>query len=223
MPKRTFHLIAARVAPTPAVPAAALAVLASLAAIPAAHSQSAEAPAAEAAPAPAPAPAGGGGKLYRWVDKDKTVHYSDRPQPGADALEAKPAQTYSAPAPAPSSTARSTGREATGSAPPRASCSITSPTQDQVFPNVQSVMVSYRGPNDGTAQLQLGGTSAQALTAPAGQSFTISPIARGTYTATVTITGEAGGELCRTQTVTFHVRQPSLLSPVRQQMNRRAN
>ena len=87
---------------------------------------------------------------------------------------------------------------------------------------MQSVMISYRGPNDGTAQLQLGGTSSQVLTAPAGQAFTIAPIARGTYTATVTITGESGAELCRTQAVTFHVRQPSLLAPVRQQMNRRA-
>ena len=84
-------------------------------------------------------------------------------------------------------------------------------------------MISYRGPSDGTARLQLGGTSSQALTAPAGQSFTISPIPRGTYTATVSVTSEAGAELCRSPTVTFHVRQPSLLAPVRQQMNRRAN
>lgn len=219
MPKRSFHLI---VVPALAASAAALVALAPPST---AHAQSTEAPAAEAAPAAAPAPSGGGGKLYRWVDKDKTVHYSDRPQPGADALEAKPAQTYSAPAPAPSASAapRSAGREAIGPATQRASCGITSPSPDQVFPNVQSVMISYRGPNDGTAQLQLGGTSSQVLTAPAGQSFTIAPIARGTYTATVTITGESGAELCRTQTVTFHVRQPSLLAPVRQQMNRRAN
>jgi hypothetical protein len=226
MPKRSFHLIATRAIPTLAAPAAALAAFVFVLAAPA-GAQSSAAPSAEPAPAPpaaSPDGGGGGGKLYRWVDKDKTVHYSDRPQPGADALDVKPAQTYSAPAPAAATNAaRSTGREANGAARPRASCGITSPTQDQVFPNVQSVMVSYRGPNDGTAQLQLGGTSSQSLSAPAGQSFTISPIARGTYTATVTITGEAGSELCRTQTVTFHVRQPSLLSPVRQQMNRRAN
>jgi len=218
MPKRSFHLI---VVPALAASAAALVALAPPST---AHAQSTEAPAAEAAPAAAPAPSGGGGKLYRWVDKDKTVHYSDRPQPGADALDVKPAQTYSSPPPAASGGARAgTGREAKGATTPRASCGITSPTQDQVFPNVQSVMISYRGPSDGTAQLQLGGTSSASMSMPAGQSFTIAPIARGTYTATVTITGEAGGELCRTQTVTFHVRQPSLLSPVRQQMNRRAN
>lgn len=219
MPKRSFHLIASV--------AATVATLVASAPSTTARAQSTAAPAAEAAPAAAPAPASGGGsgKLYRWVDKDKTVHYSDRPQPGADALEAKPAQTYSAPARAPSASAapRSAGREAIGPATQRASCGITSPSPDQVFPNVQSVMISYRGPNDGTAQLQLGGTSSQVMTAPAGQAFTIAPIARGTYTATVTITGESGAELCRTQTVTFHVRQPSLLAPVRQQMNRRAN
>jgi hypothetical protein len=105
-------------------------------------------------------------------------------------------------------------------AAPAPSCGITSPTPDEVFPNVQSVMISYRGPTGGTAQLQLSGASPQTLSAPAGQSFTISPIARGTYTARVSITGEAGTPPCVTPPVTFHVRQPSLLAPVRQQMNR---
>lgn len=221
----TTRVIATRAAPAGMIPALAalLALLACVVLAMPAHAQSSETPAAEPAPA-APSGSGGGGKLYRWVDKDKTVHYSDRPQPGADALDVKPAQTYSSPPPAASGAARAgTGRDANGAATPRASCGITSPTQDQVFPNVQSVMISYRGPSDGTAQLQLGGTSSASMSVPAGQSFTIAPIARGTYTATVTITGEAGGQLCRTQTVTFHVRQPSLLSPVRQQMNRRAN
>jgi hypothetical protein len=152
--------------------------------------------------------------MYRWVDKDKTVHYSDRPQPGADSVPVKSSQTYSAPK-APSVQARSASAPPP---PPAASCAITSPTADQVFPNAQSVMISYAGPKGGEAELLVNG--ATRLKQPAGMAFTISPVPRGSYTATVAITSDTGAALCRTPPVTFHVTQPSLLSPVRQQMNR---
>jgi hypothetical protein len=209
MPQRTFHLIA----------------LAALAAAAALTSASRAQSPAEAASGPAP---GGttapGGRMYRWVDKNNTVHYSDRPQPGATSVPVQAPQTYSAPrvAPPPAS-----ARPASGAARPAApapTCSITSPTPEQPFPNAQSVTISYRGagggPGAGTAELQLSGALNETRRAPAGQSFTISPVPRGTYTARVSITSETGAAACVTAPVTFYVIQPSLLSPVRQQMNR---
>ena len=217
MSRKSFHLIA---------PAAALAVAGVV--LPAAHAQSqADPPPADSSAAPAAAapsgPTSPGGTMYRWVDKDNTVHYSDRPQPGAESVPVQGPQTYSTPRPpTPATRTRTAGSPA---APPPPSCGITSPTFDQVFPNPQSLTISYRGPFGGTAQLQLSGTLSETRSAQAGQSFTISPIPRGTYTATVTISGEPGTPPCVTPPVTFHVRQPSVLSPVRQQMNRapRAN
>jgi Domain of unknown function (DUF4124) len=171
-------------------------------------------PAAAASGAPAnDGPTRAGQTMYRWVDKDKTVHYSDRPQPGADSVPVQSTQTYSAPK-APPVAVRNTAAPA----PPVASCAITSPTSDQVFPNAQSVTVSYTGPKGGKAELLLNGASRQTL--PAGTAFSISPVPRGSYSATVAITSDTGAALCRTPSVTFHVTQPSLLSPVRQQMNR---
>ena len=35
---------------------------------------------------------------YRWVDSAGVVHYSDRPQPGAEKVNLPPAQTYTTPA-----------------------------------------------------------------------------------------------------------------------------
>jgi len=171
---------------------------------------------AAAAGASAPAndgPTRAGQTMYRWVDKDKTVHYSDRPQPGAESVQVQSSQTYSAPK-APPTTMRNTAAPP----PPVASCVITAPTADQVFPNAQSLTVSYSGPKGGKAELLLNGASRQTL--PAGTAFTVSPVPRGTYSATVAITSDTGAALCRTPSVTFHVTQPSLLSPVRQQMNR---
>ena len=210
MPKKPFHLI---------VPAAAAAMLAAAGAMPVVALAQADEPAAQPAPT---GPTNSGGKMYRWVDKDKTVHYSDRPQPGADSVSVPTPATYSAPR-VPSAAPRSGAGASGGPAAPAAPrCGIISPTPDQVFPNVQSVMISYRGPLGGTATLQLSGTLNDSRSAPAGQAFTIAPVPRGTYTATVSISGEPGVPPCVTPSVTFHVHQPSLLSPVRKQMNRGA-
>jgi hypothetical protein len=172
-------------------------------------------PAAAATSSPAnDGPTRAGQTMYRWVDKDKTVHYSDRPQPGAESVPVQSPQTYSAPK-APPVTVRNS---ASPTPPPAASCVITAPTADQVFPNAQSVTVSYTGPKGGKAELLLNGAPRQSQ--PAGTAFTISPVPRGTYSATVAITSDTGAALCRTPSVTFHVTQPSVLSPVRQQMNR---
>lgn len=181
-----------------------------------AAAQSTVSPAATDTAAPATGgPTRAGQTMYRWVGKDKSVHYSDRPQPGAESVPVQSPQTFSAPprpAPVP-------GRVASAAAaPPAANCAITSPSPGQTFPNAQSVTISYRGPQGGEAQLLLNGASKQ--TVPAGQAFTISPVPRGEYSASVVITSDTGAVLCRTSAVTFYVTQPSLLSPVRQQMNR---
>ena len=50
--------------------------------------------AAAAASAPAnDGPTRAGQTMYRWVDKDKSVHYSDRPQPGAESVPVQSTQT----------------------------------------------------------------------------------------------------------------------------------
>jgi len=195
---------------------ATLAVATVLLSMQLAAAQGADAPAAPPPPA-SDGPTRSGSTMYRWVDKDKTVHYSDRPQPGAESVTVQSPQTYSAPKAPP---VRASASASSTAAPPAAACGITSPSAEQVFPNAQSVTISYRGPTGGNAELLLNGAPKQTL--PAGQAFTISPVPRGTHTATVAITSDTGAALCRTPSVTFYVTQPSLLSPVRQQMNRPA-
>ncbi len=149
-------------------------------------------------------------QTYRWVDKDGTVHYSDRPQPGAERVQLPKAQTYSAPPPTSvrSSLPRNAGR------PAPVTCSISSPAPEQAFVNENSVTVSFRGPAGFTPLLLLNGVRQDAQGAGAG--FVISPIARGSYQVAVIFANPTSGvEACRTASVTFHVRQASLLSPAR--------
>lgn len=150
-------------------------------------------------------------ETYRWVDSKGVVHYSDRPQPGAEKVDLPSAQTYQAPArPAPAaSTPLRSDAAATQEAPVR--CAIVSPRPDEVFVNVPSVTIGASGPLDAAARLELNGSP---WTPPQGGSpMTVSPIARGTYSAVVVYRGSAGRDVCRTPAVTFHVRQPSVLSP----------
>ena len=73
--------------------------------------------------------------MYRWVDAQGVVHYSDQPQPGAQSIQMQSAQTYRAPAqPKPAANAAA---PASGAQPPRftyRSCAITQPTAEQEFP-----------------------------------------------------------------------------------------
>jgi hypothetical protein len=148
--------------------------------------------------------------VYVWYDKDGRPQYSDRPQAGAEQVTITPAQTYEAPQPAANTVA--TPSSARSSAPPAPGCRIVSPLPDEVFLNVPSLTVSAMGPPRGTPKLLLNGAS---IASPDGKpSFIVTPIPRGTYTAVVVFEGGQNGvPLCRTASVEFHVRQPSLIRP----------
>ncbi len=206
---------------------AMLAALAATGSLRLALAQDSTAPSSGPAAAPAPAadaPTGNarttrpGQSMYRWVDKDNTVHYSDRPQPGATQVPVQAPQTYTAPKRTPSVSAVPAAQRPASTEPTKPACRITSPTADQVFPNAQSVTISFRGPQGSSAELELNGDKAQS--GAADQPFTISPVPRGSYTAAVVVRGGTGTSLCRTPPVTFHVTQPSILNPARPQQNR---
>ncbi len=78
---------------------------------------------------------GGRTTVYRWVDPQGVVHYSDQPHPNAQKLEISGAQTFSAPPPSQtSSTAAPAPTRASG--PEYDSCAITQPTDQQMLMNV---------------------------------------------------------------------------------------
>lgn len=153
---------------------------------------------------------------YRWVDANGVVHYSDRPQPGADKVQLPPAQTYnssrpgSSPAAAASETAPAPATAAPQDTLLAGECMITAPLDEQTYNNTYSLTISAKGPMGGEVRLMLDGGVVQK--GPSAE-FLVNPIDRGMHRAIVVFTSPGGGELCRTKPVTFYVRKPTIIRP----------
>lgn len=157
------------------------------------------------------------GTMYKWVDASGTIHYSDRPQPGATEVQIDTR--------VPVGTVPPAVRATTGdsSAEPAAEfryddCSIVRPANDETLANAFSMSVGWQirpGLRSGDrVTLALDGKLLAGVS-PTGTSFTIAPVDRGTHTLMVSILDADGKGLCQSSSVTVHVRQPSLYSPTR--------
>lgn len=153
--------------------------------------------------------------IYKWVDDNGVVHYSDQPHPNAQKLEIEGVQTYSsksaavrAPAPA----------EADSSAPGVSyrGCAIAAPQDQQSLENVQSVFIRVQ--TDPTVRrgdrvfISLDGQGLNGGQAT-GMSYNVTPIERGAHTVQAQVKDTSGQTLCQTPPVTFYVHQPNLLAP----------
>lgn len=157
-------------------------------------------------------------EIYRWVDKDGVVHYSD--QPGSDKAQlinvVEPNAYDSADAAPPDSSGG--GSDDSGSSEPEAnpytSLSIVSPEPDQVFFGADAV-VSVQADLSGTLQPDhqvvffLNGNRRPAP----GLALELSGLDRGTYFLRASVLDQNGKPLITSQQTTFHVRQPSTKSP----------
>ena len=150
--------------------------------------------------------------IYKWVDENGVIHYSDQPHANAQKLQISGVQTYSANAAALSAPSAA-GEEK--QANPYQGCVIAQPLDQQNLPNAQSVFIRVQSdplprPDDQVFITMDG----QALNggAPTGVSFNVTPIDRGAHTVQAQIRGEEG-VLCQTPSVTFYVQQPNLFSP----------
>jgi hypothetical protein len=157
--------------------------------------------------------------VYKWVDENGVIHYSDQPHDNAAKLEVREPTTYS-PKTGPAAAVRSVEQAAAeGTQGPYQSCSLAQPTPEQVFLSAYSVTVMVNTspalrPGDRVV-VTLDGRPLTNL-AGASTSITINPIDRGTHSVEATIQDPSGQPVCTTASSTFYVRQPSLLSPQHQ-------
>jgi len=154
---------------------------------------------------------GGRTTVYRWVDAQGVVHYSDQPHPHAQKLEISGAQTFSA-LPAGSTSSSSAPVESQPSGPVYDSCSIAQPGDQQMLMNVyQATAVVQTAPalrpND-QVHLFVDGKQMRG----SGTSFTF-PVVRGQHSVQAVIEDSAGQIVCETSSVTFFVHQPSIQNP----------
>jgi len=152
--------------------------------------------------------------VYRWVDEDGIVHYSDQPHPNAEKLQVHAAQTYK---PSAAESAAMAAGAASAAAPgPYRGCAIVQPQDDQAFANVESLTVVVQtDPALHTGDKVYVTVDGQALNggAPTGPQFVLSPVDRGTHTAQAQVKDAGGAVQCQTPPVTFHVTQTSVLNP----------
>jgi hypothetical protein len=153
---------------------------------------------------------GGATTLYRWVDAQGVIHFSDTPQPGAQKIEVAPAQTFpSTPVPA---------SEAAPPAPASVyqACDISQPTAEQSFYAPEVVGVSVRVVPDLREGDQLSvtvdGRAVQSIEGSA-LDFELPMPDRGAHTLRAVVHDAAGRALCSSPSITFYVQRPSLLSP----------
>lgn len=155
--------------------------------------------------------------IYRWVDADGVVHYSDQASPGAEKIftsSSTSAGSATAARPSAGSQAVSTAGAATTGLG-YSEFSITSPVNDQTFfgDDVIAAHLSLAPslkPNQSIAW-HLNGKQLDA--APDAVAFPLPHLDRGTYALAVTITDQGTGESQNSNSVTFYVRQPSALAP----------
>jgi hypothetical protein len=153
--------------------------------------------------------------VYKWVDENGVVHYSDQPHENAQKVELKAPQTYSAPKTSgPTQSSRTPAPKSSASV--YQSCSVSEPTNEQVFLNTDTVSAGVTTqpavrPGD-TAVVTLDGQPVPGVPASGGQ-FTISPVDRGAHSIQMVVKDPAGATVCSSGSVTFYVRQPSLQSP----------
>jgi len=148
--------------------------------------------------------------MYRWVDDQGVVHYSDTPHPGAEQLSISGAQTYHG-TPAPPAPASAPDKTADA---PYQSCAITQPAADSdIFApeavNIAVQLVPTLRPGD-----QLGvAVDGQTLAPLAGGTYQVVQPERGTHTISAEVRGADGAVLCTAAPVSFSVQRPSVFAP----------
>jgi hypothetical protein len=152
--------------------------------------------------------------LYRWVDEQGVVHYSDTPQPGAEKVHIAAAQTF----PAQPGAASQSSPSPPGAASQAQSCAITQPAPEQAFyaPESVAVEVDVTPRLEGSTQLvvSLDGAAVQpAQPAEHGYRYQLTNVDRGSHTVTAEVRDGAGHLLCNAAPVNFYVQRPSLLAP----------
>jgi hypothetical protein len=156
-------------------------------------------------------------EIYRWVDRDGVVHYSDSPDsPDAKLIDVIEPNAYEA-----EDAARAAGAGG-GSFEPEElpeiasydSLSIVAPEPDQVFFGADAV-VNVQAELEGT--LGSGHSVVFILNGvhkpSSGLSTSYAGLARGSYSLRASILDSDGNAVITSPQVEFHVRQPSIHSP----------
>jgi len=154
--------------------------------------------------------------IYKWVDKDGVVHYSD--QPGSPDAELVPYPGLGAAPPddaGPPDLYQSEPRQQMPAGPTYQSLRILSPSHDEAFfggdvsVSVQLELDRELRPGDSVVVFLDG----QRVQESAELSATLTGLARGTHFLRAAVLDEGGSVVITSPQVTFHLRQASIATP----------
>ncbi len=155
--------------------------------------------------------------VYKWTDADGVVHFSDQPEPGAEKIQTSAEALNRAAAPARTVLGANAGTRAQKVIKPGLTYTrfaISSPTAEQAFfdepvpvrleltPDLQKGHVLTWRLNGNTLDEQQDNTQ-----------FTLPNMPRGAYTLTATIDDPQSQESASAATISFYVKQPTILGP----------
>ena len=154
-------------------------------------------------------------QAYRWVDENGVVHFSDRPEPGAERIELPKSNPSSTPTPT-FSAAATRSRQATEAETEPAdqpfsyeSLSIASPVAEETLWNIAGVLnVSL----DLQPALQPGHQirvyfDGEPMTTVSSTSFQLDEVWRGAHNLQVEVLDQRGNMMIRSQPNRFYVQQ----------------
>ena len=155
-------------------------------------------------------------EVFRWVDDDGQIHYSDRPHEGAESVVLPEAQTFTAPPVVQRSRSGTDDSEADKASKYR-NFRITNPADGQAdwdIPGDVTVRLSL------TPKLQRGHTALlymdgeTAGTSSSGDlTFQLTGVLRGTHSLRAVVQDADGKSLIESSPVNFTVHKTSLLNP----------
>lgn len=161
---------------------------------------------------------GASAEVYRWVDEDGLIHFSDRPHEGAETVVLPQAQSFSAPA----VSRRQQIAEAEAETDPSEfdgykSLRIIRPGQDEVLWNTGGLVDVQVDPepqlqSGHNIQLFLDGQRVSGL-AGGQRTFQLSEVYRGAHSLRAEIHDADGNGLFQSVAITFTVQQTSVQNP----------
>ncbi|NIW24044.1 MAG: DUF4124 domain-containing protein [Gammaproteobacteria bacterium] len=157
-------------------------------------------------------------QAYTWTDENGVVHYSDRPFPGANTIELRTAQGFTAPQPAQMAMAPAEEEPVEEEEPVRAytAFNVLQPTQQETLWNIGTVLNVEVDLQPGLQQghhlgayldgqlIDVGATTAQ---------FQLPDVFRGMHTMQAVVLDDSGTEVLRSLAVSFMVQQTSIQNP----------
>lgn len=153
-------------------------------------------------------------QAYRWVDENGVVHYSDRPEPGAERIDLPSDKTVARRSPPAASRTRPAGEQPTNPAAFKyESLDIASPAAEETLWNIEgalNVTLNLQPPLQDGHQVRVYFDGNPTLVE--GTSFQITEVYRGVHNLQAEVLDATGKLMIRSVPNRFYVQQNSIIN-----------